>query len=139
VFLTGDISTGRWRKQDLTQGVAVGHVYEGLTSDLRTEKAYVLGTGDANFTTYGQVTSLLEMNDSGALTGTRINLSTPVTINTSDSGILAGYGRIIIYNGSHAYDIAVPSGTVTDLGNVTIPSHSYSEAFIGFWGVAEYF
>src|SRR2546421_7913573 len=60
VFLTGDNSTARWRKQDLTQGAAVGRVFEGLTSDLRTEKAYVLGNGADTISTIGQVTSLLE-------------------------------------------------------------------------------
>jgi len=139
VFLTGDSATGRWRKQDLTSGARAPQQYNALTSDLQTEKAYSLANGNALLNGPGPVTALIEINDSGTLTASRIDLSQTISLSFNEPvGIFAGYGRVVLHDSGHAYNIAMPSGLVTDLGPVTIPYHNYSENW-AFWGVAEYF
>jgi uncharacterized repeat protein (TIGR01451 family) len=138
VFLTGDNTTGRWRKQDLTGGTSVGQSYNALTTDLRTEKAYTLANGGTPLSSSGTVTALLEISDTGALTGNRINLSTSIALSFS-AGIYAGYGRIVLHdagNTAQVYNIDLPSGRVTALGQLFI-SRNGAENW-ATWGIAEF-
>jgi len=143
VFLTGDTATGRWRKQDLATASRTGQRYIALISDLQTEKAYALANDVGPLTTAGTFTALAEFDDAGVLTGNRINISTPLTIdsNLGSTGFFAGYGRVVIVIQDHAFNIDIPSGNVTDLGFVDTSFHHFSEdfTFSGFWGLAEYF
>jgi len=151
VFVTGDgqgggVTTGRFPIDNLGAGTALSQAFDALTGNLRTDTVYSLGNG-ANPIQYANsslsansVNSLLEIDGiTGQLTGGRINFSTNIPISTS-TGVFAGYDRVIIYSGanSRAYDIRLPSGTVTDLGSIGFISRQSSESW-AFWGVAEYF
>ena len=59
VFLTGDATTGRWRKQDLTAGASAGQQYDALITDLRTEKAYTLAMATRHCATLVRLPDLL--------------------------------------------------------------------------------
>jgi uncharacterized repeat protein (TIGR01451 family) len=137
VFLTGDGATGRWGKEYLTGGASVGARYDALVSDLRTERAYTLANGTTPLAGSGTVTSLREIDGStGALTTNRIDLSTNIFL-PPQSGIFAGYGRVVLHDGTRAYSIALPSGQVLDLGELPQPARAYTESW-AFWGLAEY-
>jgi uncharacterized repeat protein (TIGR01451 family) len=137
VFITGDNGTARFNAGDLAGGLRItGPLIENLVTDLRTETVYRFADG-TNLITFGTVTSLVEMNASGGLTGQRINLSRPIPLNFFDTGIFAGYGRILIFNGERVFHIFMPSGLVRDLGPMSPFPHQGSETW-AFWGVAEH-
>lgn len=141
VLLSGDSQTARFNAADLTAPAGIGSRWDSLISDLKSETIYVLGNGASVIGNGGgTVTTLLELNPStGLLNGNSITLSTPVSISSSGNvGLFSGYGRVVLFTGSRAYAVAVPSGQVSDLGAVTIPSHQSSESW-AYWGVAEYF
>ena len=119
-----------------------GQFYDALTSDLRTEKAYTLANNTTPLTGPGVVTALLEISDTGALTGNSIQLSAGISLGYY-SGIFAGYGRVLLYDGSSdlMYNVDLPSGRVTQLGYVYFNQRTSSEnwSYSAFWGVAEYF
>lgn len=157
VFVTGDGTTAsnfdpvtaRFPIDTLSGGSSIGRGFDALTSNLRTETVYSLGNGavpiqyidsSLNPTT---ANSLIELDPTtGQPTGQILNLSSgiPLSGNSSSCGVFAGYDRVVIYNGSNqrAYNIALPSGTVTDLGSVGSISRQSSESW-AFWGIAEYF
>ncbi len=141
LFYTGDDETGRFDLQDLIGGTGVGRRYDALTSDLATGTVYSLGDGETPIV-YPDgtvtVTSLLEIDGAtGALTGNGIELSTPIQA-SAPTGIFAGYGRVVLHTGGAVYDVAVPSGEVTDLGTMPAPSFFGCESW-AYWGVAEHF
>jgi hypothetical protein len=136
VLVTGDNSTGTFSATDFSDGTSLGVRYEGLTANLRTETAYALGEGGALFTPGGGVvTSLLELDDFGQLTGNRVTLSAPIDV-LGEVGLFAGYDRVVIHNGARVYSIALPWGIVSDLGAMAAPLHQFSESW-AYWGVAE--
>jgi len=146
VFVTGDESTGRFALDGLGGGVPLGRIHDSLVSNLRTETVYSLGNGGNPLQYTGgtlsasAVNSLLEIDGvTGQLTGGRVDLSTNIPISTG-SGVFAGYDRVVLYNNnnSRVYNIALPSGVVTDLGSIGSLSRQSSESW-AFWGVAEYF
>src|SRR4051812_12302835 len=143
VFLNGDNGTAHWRKSDLASSSRTSQRFDALISDLRTEKAYTLANDAGVLTGSGPITALLELDDSGNVTSTRIDFSTPITFTGNGSaGFFAGYGRAIIVDNNRAYNVDIPSGVTTDLGPVDISSHQFSENFSfndACWGVAEYF
>jgi uncharacterized repeat protein (TIGR01451 family) len=133
----------------LSGGARITTTLYALTSNLRTEKLYSLGTGNTPITYVNTlnsttVTSLLEIDENtGNVVGTiPLSLSIPIA-NSGRIGIFAGWDRIVIHgaisgSGYHVYDIALPSGTVTDHGLLSLPSHQFSDAW-AYWGIAEYF
>jgi hypothetical protein len=125
VFVTGDITTGRFPIGNLTGGAALGTTYDALTGNLRTERVYTLANGSTPIPSGGgTITSLLEINGAtGALTTNRIDLSQPIQASTG-SGIFAGYDRIVLHTVTNAYSIALPTGLVTDLGPSPLLNHS---------------
>ncbi len=147
VFYTGDSATGRFSTADVgggTVAVAAPAQLDSITQNLRTGTIYSLGTSATTILpggpggTGGTVTHLLEINgNTGALTGRTIALSTPISVG-SGTGIFAGWDRIVILNGTRAYDIALPTGSVVDLGARPIPVHTGCENW-AFWGTAEFF
>jgi uncharacterized repeat protein (TIGR01451 family) len=146
VFVTGDESTGRFPLDNLGAGTRLGRIFDALVSNLRTETVYSLGNGASPIQYQGStlsansVNSLLEIDGvTGQLTGRRIDLSTNISLSTG-SGIFAGYDRVVIYSGanSRVFNIALPSGVVSDLGSIGFLNRQGSESW-AFWGVAEYF
>jgi len=148
VFTTGDSATARASLTSITSSASVGQRHDAMFSNLRTSQAYVLASsaGELSYLSGAQtVTRLLLLNAVGALTSTAIPLRTPagaattISINTSSStnGIYSGYDRALVYNGSRAYHIELPTGIVTDLGVFTMPSRVACESFANF-GVVEY-
>jgi uncharacterized repeat protein (TIGR01451 family) len=141
VFYSGDSSTARFAAGNLTGGAALGQVLDWLVSDLRTETLYSLGAGPTVLgASGGNVSSLVELDSlTGLPNGNVIALSSPFNVTgfSSSVGVFAGYGRVVVHNGSRVYSVALPSGVVTDLGSMPVPAHRSSE-FGPYWGVAEH-
>lgn len=139
VFYTGDNATGRFPLATFPNGgISLGTRYEGLVSDLRSRVAYLLGTGTTPLPNGGgTMTTLLELDGAtGVPNGSVITLSAPISL-ASGSGIFAGYGRIVLHNGSRVYQVSLPDGEVTDLGAMAMPARQFTESW-AFWGVAEH-
>ncbi|KAF0170930.1 MAG: Uncharacterized protein FD161_4449 [Limisphaerales bacterium] len=154
IYLRGDDSVGSFNLNNLTGGIRLGtnfgaltnfFFYDSLVSDLRAQKAYVLGGGGTNILGIfgGTVSNLVELHGSnGVPTGTTITLSSPIVmpgtgLYNANVGIFSGWGRIVLHNGTRAYSINPANGTVTDLGAMAFPTHVNSESWAS-WGVAEY-
>jgi uncharacterized repeat protein (TIGR01451 family) len=142
VFYSDNLLTARSSAADLSGGVELTRLHAALASNLRTETVYALGDAGGPFDDYGggTATRLWEINGaSGALSGARVNLSSPIVLPpfSSQVGFFAGYDRIVILTGARAYNVALPSGNVTDLGPMATPSHAFSQSG-AFWGVAEH-
>ncbi len=138
-FLTGDNSTARFSASDLTGGAALGRLFDAMVGDLQSQKIYTLANGPiAIGSSGGTVTTLVEIDGiTGLLSGNVITLSAPITVTSSGNvGIFSGYGMVAIHNGTRVYRIDLPSGIVTDLGAMTVPSHQGTESW-AYWGVAE--
>ena len=140
VFLTGDVATGRFNRDTLAGGVSVGTVRDGLVANLANDTVYLLGNGSTPLA-YGGGTfsSLLQVDGTtGAPNGTTVLLSSPIPLAGTGStiGIFSGWNRIVVHNGTRAYSISLPTGTVMDLGAMSAPSHTGSENW-AYWGVAE--
>jgi hypothetical protein len=88
------------------------------------------------------VGSLRQLDALGALSPGRVMLSTPVTIPSRGFGmataLFSGANRVVIATAGRAYDIAIPSGVVRDLGAFTLPPRAGCESW-ATWGVAEFF
>jgi hypothetical protein len=149
VYTTGDSATARASAASITTSASVGQRHDAILSNLRTGQAYVLATSTASLSYASgtqSVTRLLQLNIVGALTTTAVALRTPtgaatsISINTNSglNGIYSGYDRALVYNGTRAYHIELPTGIVTDLGNFTMPSRRGCESFANF-GVVEFF
>jgi hypothetical protein len=137
VFYTGDLTTAAFSLADLSGGASIGAQYDALCSDLSSGQVYVLANNGVPLSFGGTVNELLGVDgNTGALTGVSIPLSTPVTLFSSSTGIFSGWGRVVLFNGSTVYDVALPSGTVTTLGSMTAFTHSGCENW-AYWGVAE--
>ncbi len=138
VFYTGDTSTARFDPETLTP-TAVGHVYDGLLSNLRTGVVYSLATAAGphlNTPSGATFTSLVELDPLTGLATTRtLSLSTPLTL-ASDTGIFSGWDRAVFASAGHVYNVDLTSGRVTDLGTMVFPTHQICENW-AFWGVAE--
>lgn len=141
LLYSGDASTARFNLANLSGITALGSVYDAIVSDLRSGKIYSLANGTTPLSySGGTVTTLLEHNPTtGVPTTTTVTLTSPISLpaNSGNVGIFAGYGRVVVHTGSRVFDIAVPSGIVTDLGAMTWPAHAYTENW-AYWGVAEY-
>ncbi|MFO0604124.1 MAG: MXAN_6577-like cysteine-rich protein [Polyangiales bacterium] len=158
VFYTGDTSTVHAALSDLSGLAAVTGtpaIHDGLLSDLASNEVYVLlnaagaePTGTFLSTPFTATQLGVINGTTGALTATRIRLSTAISM--QNAGIFSGRGRAYIHTGSLTsppagamtntwYQIALPSGAVTVLrAGVTAPTHSSCENW-AYWGVAEFF
>ncbi len=139
VFVTGDTTTGRFNLADLSGGVALDGVQDGLVGNLRDGNVYVLADQDMPLQMGGgTITTLVQIDgDTGLPTTNRVTLSETIEV-TWGSGIFSGYDRIVIHDGTRVYNIDLPSGIVTDLGLMKLPPHRDSESW-AFWGIAEFF
>ncbi len=142
VFITGDTSSGRFARDNLSGGTAINRVYDGLCSDLRARKAYTLGLNGAPLISGQASANTLIALDSqtGQLTAEVIPLSQSIPLGTP-SGVFSGYGRIVVRSGGNgrAYDIVLPSGQVTDLGATPLEDANIFSETWAYWGVAEFF
>jgi hypothetical protein len=140
VFLTGDAATARVGRTNLTGGAGLGVVRDGLVANLHTETVYLLANGTTPILSGGgTVNALLELDGAtGATNGNVIALSAsiPLTGASASVGIFSGWDRIVLHNGTTVYHISLPSGTVTTLGTMGIPTRTQSESW-AYWGVAE--
>lgn len=124
VFYSGDAASVRASRNGLTGVTTLGVVREGLVTDLRTETVYLLANGTTPITPHSSsamITTLLALDGlTGATNGTVITLSSSISVPTASNngsvGVFAGWGRIVIHNGTRVYSIAIPTGVVTDLG-----------------------
>jgi uncharacterized repeat protein (TIGR01451 family) len=136
----GDSSLVRFGAGDMSGQTAFGFILDALCSDLRTEKIYSLANGTTLLGSGGgNVTALVEIDEgTGQSNGGRVNLSTNISM--TSGGIFSGYGRVVLWNGSAVFDIAIPSGRVTPRGTMGL-SRSVSENWGNTvaWGLAEYF
>lgn len=138
LFVTGDAATASFHPDDLTGARSLGRVEDAMVSDLLEGTLYALGAEGAALRGPGTVTELLELDSVSATpTGRRVALSSGIDL-PGDSGVFAGFGRVVLHDGSRFYQILLPSGSVEDLGPLPSPEHTGSENW-AWWGVAEYF
>ena len=139
VFYTGDSSTARFQAADLSGGTELGQIRDALTGNLRNGAIYTLVNGTTPLgSSGGIVNGLIELDGAtGALTTNRINFSRSITL-TTDTGIFAGYDRIVLHSAGRVSVVDLPSGQVTDLGLMPALEHSQCENW-AYWGVAEQF
>jgi VCBS repeat-containing protein len=143
VFLNGDNRTGSFDATTLGASVGLGLIYDGILQNIATGKIYTLSTDGINPATSsgGTFTHLLGINDAtGALDGTSILLSSPITT-SGKTGIFSGYNRAaIVSNTGNVFDIDINTGAVTTAGSISPPSNfMYGSENWANWGVAEYF
>jgi VCBS repeat-containing protein len=159
VFYTGDNQTGRFDISNLANGNNVGiQRYDGIVSDLKTGKVYTLANGNTPLSYNFQypftatIDKLLEIDGTtGSLTGSQITLSTPISLagahHATEAGIFAGYGRVVLLDGTTGavHNVDLPSGSVSNLGTLSLPSDYYTvnkrmaTENWATWGVAEFF
>lgn len=138
VFVNADAGTAKLTLDGLSDATNVGRIYDALLSNLRTETVYVLANGSTPVSGSGSVAShLLEIDSATGQTGNQITLSSSITLNAP--GLFSGLNRVVILSGTRLFDVALPSGTVTDLGTMSIPPHLVGEGWGAWWGVAEFF
>ena len=142
VYVAGDSGLGRWAL-DLTGGVGSGGAgiqHEGLVSDIRTGIAYVMGTPSGPIGAFGgTVTRLIELDPAtGLQTAREVPLSAPISLPSFDVGVFSGWNRILLHDGTNAWRIELPAGTVTDLGAMPSPPHQACETW-AYWGITEFF
>lgn len=120
-----------WRVQDTR--------YEGLVSDLATGRVYVLADDDGpRESGTAEISRLIEINPlSGQASGPEVGLSFPIAVG-NQNGVFNGNGRVVIHNGSRAFDLIIATGEVTDLGAMTAPAW-FDNGGWAAWGVAEFF
>lgn len=143
VYYSGDSSTGRGSASDLSAFVSVATPpLDGIFSNLSDGRVYSLSLDGA--TAFNQsatgtnFTHIVELSQASlAVTTNRIALSTPIPRVAGRWGVFAGFDRLVLYNGARAYNIALPSGVVTDLGAVPLTMPQGCESW-AFWGVAEF-
>ncbi|MCX8156388.1 MAG: immunoglobulin domain-containing protein [Verrucomicrobiae bacterium] len=141
VFITGDNNTAHYDAGTLGGGVRMNVMLDGLVADLRTEKIYSLAQGTNLLQSYSvsQVDGLLELDGAtGAWTGRRIAFNLPIPINYYNAGVFSGSGRVLVWASGRLFHIALPDGTVTDLGALSLPQFYGSESW-AIWGIAECF
>jgi hypothetical protein len=138
VYVIGDNATAVY-DLDLTSGVSIPVVNDGLFSDLGAMKLYTLY--DSNSGSYPSGTSsfnfdaIAEVNADLSIGSTIIPLGQSISLNTGGSPIviLTGFGQVVIGNGDNEfYKIEIANGNVTNLGTHTLNAY-WSENW-AIWG-----
>jgi hypothetical protein len=155
VYLAGDEAAGRWALDltDATFGGDTGRyptvpVLNGMVTNLHDGTTWSLATATGLFdiNAGGNMTSLVQIDATGAATSTVVTLSQPIALTDvtefgGPAGMFAGWDEIAIYDGQtdpHVWLVSLPSGTVTDLGAMAAPPVEDSETW-AIWGVVEHF
>ncbi|MBI5513696.1 MAG: hypothetical protein HY909_07995 [Deltaproteobacteria bacterium] len=140
VFYTGDSTTARFNL-DLSSPAGVGRQYDAITSELTSGTVLTFGSSATAPLPNGggTATHLIEIDgDTGALTTRSVTLSRSIAMTSGSTGIFAGAGRIGVLAGGRAFVVLMPSGTVVDLGAMSVPTHTGCESW-AFWGTMEFF
>ncbi|MBL9114558.1 MAG: M6 family metalloprotease domain-containing protein [Verrucomicrobiaceae bacterium] len=137
-LVTGATATAVYPASLAAPGLVAAQ-FDGICGDVGTGEIYTLAHGNSRISSASTSASQLQRLNplDGATTATFINLSQTIPL-ASGGGIFSGYGRILIHNGSSVYEIRTPSGTVTNLGSMAIPSWHPSATW-AVWGATEYF
>lgn len=140
VYYSGDSYTVRYDMSTLANPLKCTR-RDGLFSDLSTGTVYTLWNGSSdpvystNTSSY-TVTHLRSLTTDLSFGDTYVALSSPVTMTQSNSAIYAGYGFVVLQNGTNFYRIDIPSGSVTSYSPGTSISRYPTENW-ATWGVAE--
>ncbi len=149
VLYTGDTATVRLPVQ-LSTVTQVPQRNVGVVSDLRAGEMYALlyaaGQPPPTFPPAAFTVSALARLDpnTGEMTTTTIQLSSPILFGMDGVGLYSGYGRIVVFSNAPDasrgwYDISLPSGLVRMFSaSGSEPSPVICETF-AHWGTAEYF
>jgi hypothetical protein len=143
VYINGDNGAARY-DLDLTNGIAVPQ-RDGLFSDLSSGTLYSFwntsNNSDVPNPSNSSSDAIMILDDMLMPTGNMISLSQSLSLdnNLSQSGIFAGHGFLLFFNGTdeHFYVISFCDGSVTDLGQSTSMMFQGSENWAD-WGVAEF-
>jgi hypothetical protein len=140
VFYSGDTATGAFDRQSLAGTPVAGASLDAMVSDVRTQTAYTFATaGGVLPNTGGVATRMIALDPTtGASTGAAIALSATITF-AGNTMFGAGWGRVVVLTNGRAYNIATPSGAVTDLGAMSVPSVRQGCESWATWGTAEFF
>jgi hypothetical protein len=138
-FYTGDSSTAHFAL-DVSGGTRIGRLYDAMVSELTSGTVLTFGSSaTAPLGSGGTATHLIEIDGStGALTTRSITLSRSIVMSSGSTGIFAGAGRIGVLASGRAFVVLMPSGTVVDLGAMSVPTHTGCESW-AFWGTMEFF
>jgi hypothetical protein len=148
VIYTGDSSSGRFSKTDLSGGTALGVQFDSITSDVGSGVIWSLGSNATTPLPFGggTATHLLRHNPTtGLLDGTALALSPSIALasGSAPAGIFAGNGVIAVVDGNIGAisRIDTSTGQATPLGTVdatawsnAMPCESWAR-----WGVLEDF
>ena len=137
VLYTGDGGTGRFALADLSGATEFSSRHDYLVSDLSTGRVYEIVGPDASPSGITAL-ALQEIDTStGGFTGSGITLSSPIAL-PFRTGFFSGWGRVTLWNSfpERAINIDLPSGTVTELGEMLEFPRADCEN-LNFWGVAE--
>jgi hypothetical protein len=137
VYIVGDNFTGLYDLDLTSLGVSLP-IMDGLFSDLKARKLWTLynsvsSTYPNNSGTF-TVDAIAELDANLAVTGTIIPLSQniPMGSNMQQGIILAGYGKLGLYNGTDIFIVDVQSGQVDLLGQFNLNVYG-SENWVS-WG-----
>ncbi|MBL8602482.1 MAG: hypothetical protein JNK72_11220 [Myxococcales bacterium] len=138
VLYSGDSSTARFSLTDLSAPAAVGRIYDALFSNLLTQQAYTFASSPTAPTTSGGgvMTHIIALDTAGNLTSNSVALSRSIAA-SGTTGFFSGANRVVVVTAGRLYNVALPSGVVTDLGAFTAPTWFGCENW-AVWGVAEY-
>lgn len=120
VFVVGDDFTARY-DLDLTSVGDTLPKMDGLFSDLSTRKIWTLydtttNTVPLNYPVNYQVTRLSELDENLEMTGNNVLLSRPIPMNDEYNLILAGYGKLGLFNDNELYVVDIATGIVDSIG-----------------------
>lgn len=146
IFINGDGNIARYDVATLTNGISLPR-RDGIFSDLSTGVLYTLSNSGSGLPVGTSITSytvdeIVVMDNMMALQNA-IPLSQSITMgggyaNTSQAGIYAGYGYVILYTGTQGnnwYKIDLPSGTVSLINTFSFTGKRGNENWT-HWGFA---
>lgn len=142
VLVNGITSASTHALDAYNGGTALWTRLGALCSDLDTGRIYALARDGLPFDTYPAVRTVNQLLEIDPLTGmpvgSPIPLSTTLNLPTYNGGVFSGSGRVVLHDRQRVYDIALPSGAVTDLGTMPL-TDVYADTGWAAWGVAEFF
>ena len=148
VFFNGDSYCARYDVNNLTNGTSLPR-RDGLFSDLSTGVLYTLSNSSNGLPVGSSITSYtvdeIVVMDTNLALQNSIALSQSFNMGgayggTSQAGIYAGYGYVIIYTGTQGnnwYKIDLPTGNVTLLNTFSFTT-KYANENWSHWGFATY-
>ncbi|WP_152622610.1 PKD domain-containing protein [Archangium violaceum] len=140
LFYNSDSGLGRFNLSDLSGGVGLGTVHDGIFSNLSNGALWVLWDNttrkEVSGTASSQVTHLRQIDENGVYTGQFLLLSTPIPT-SARAALFASWNKLVLHNGTAFYSVNLQTGQVTSLATQTMPAATSCETW-ATWGVAEY-